>query len=158
MTQETPQATGTEVRFYHLLRKTLDDALPEILGKAFATGRRVVVRVPDQAEAERLCEHLWTRDPNGFLPHGTKKDGKAEHQPIWITDRDENPNGAEVLVLTHGTDCAEIGAFTLCCDLFDGRRDEAVQAARGRWKVRKDLGYAVTYWKQDDRGKWEKLA
>ena len=48
-----------------------------------------------------------------------------------------------------------LGDFTLCCDMIDGRLDEEVAAARTRWKAYKDAGYEVTYWQQTENG-WEK--
>jgi DNA polymerase-3 subunit chi len=40
-------------------------------------------------------------------------------------------------------------------DLFDGNDTEKVAAARLRWTAAKNLGHALTYWKQGPRG-WEK--
>ena len=49
----------TEVRFYHLETKPLEQALPEILTKALEQGRRVVVQVPDKKTAAYLNDKLW---------------------------------------------------------------------------------------------------
>lgn len=149
----------TEVRFYHLTTKTAEQALPEILGKALETGRRAVVRAADDKAAERLSDLLWTFRPDSFLPHGTKRDGFAADQPVYLTAGDENPNGADMLVL------ADIGAaaggappagFALCCDLFDGNDPAAVAAARARWKLCREAGCSLTYWRQNERGGWDK--
>jgi DNA polymerase-3 subunit chi len=40
--------------------------------------------------------------------------------------------------------------------MFDGNDPEAVQSARDRWKTYKADGHSVTYWRQTDRGGWEK--
>jgi DNA polymerase-3 subunit chi len=40
--------------------------------------------------------------------------------------------------------------------LFDGRDAEALAAARGQWKLAKEAGHEVTYWKESPAGKWEK--
>jgi DNA polymerase-3 subunit chi len=148
--------TATEIRFYHLQQTPLERALPEILQKAVAGGRRAVVRAHDEAMAERLNEILWTYDPNSFLPHGSKKDGSAAEQPIWLTAEEENPNGADILILTHGATCADPGAFALCCEMLDGTDAAAVSAARARWKHYKEAGHTLTYWQQNERGGWEK--
>ena len=144
----------TEIRFYHLMTQTLDRALPQILGKAYESGRRVVVQAADTSEAERLNVHLWTFHPGSFLPHGGAKDGNAEDQPIWVTDKDENPNGADVLILTGGTQSDHIGDFALCCEMFDGRDQYAVAKAREKWKVYKEQGHNLSYWQQDEAGRW----
>lgn len=145
----------TEIRFYHLQRKSLDQALPEILQKAFATGQRIVVRADTDAEAERLNDLLWTFRPDSFLPHGTKKDGHAESQPIWITAKDENPNGADILILTNNQESSHATDYKLCCELFNGNNEDAVSKARARWKTYGDLDCKLTYWQQDASGKWE---
>ena len=94
----------------------------------------------------------------GFLPHGSKKDGYPGRQPVWLTDQDENPNAATVLFLVDGVDSAKISEFDLCCEMFDGRDDDAVAVAREHWKLRKDNGFALTYWQQTEQGAWEKKA
>ena len=146
----------TEIRFYHLQKQTLDDALPQILEKAFAFGHRILVRMSDEKEVERMNAHLWSYKPDVFLPHGSKKDGKAEMQPIWITDKEENPNQAGTLVLTQGTESTDIDNYDLACEMLDGRDEKAISNARKRWKIYQEAGHDVTYWFQDDTGKWEK--
>ncbi len=122
----------TEIRFYHLERATLDQALPLILTKAYEKGHRIVLRVPDQSEASRVNAMLWSWNEQSFLPHGTAEEGAAEDQPIWITDQEENPNHADVLVLTGGIEAGSIEDYALCCDVFDGAKEDQLQAARGR--------------------------
>ena len=146
----------TEIRFYHLQKQTLDQALPQILEKAFGFGHRIVVHLENDKEVERMNAHLWSFKPDVFLPHGSKKNGYAEQQPIWLTDKDENPNNAGTLVLTQGTVSEDIGKYDLACEMLDGHDKKSVTEARARWKAYQDAGHDVTYWFQDDSGKWEK--
>lgn len=151
----------SEVRFYHLTTKMAEQALPELLLKALERGQRAVVRVSDSTEAEHLAEALWVFHPAHFLPHGTARDGNAALQPVWITDRDENPNAADILILSGAAAGADLLAppdFTLRCALFDGRDAQALENARARWKACREAGHAVTYWQQGEAGKWEKKA
>lgn len=148
----------TDVRFYHLQKQTLDQALPQILEKAFKADNRIVVRMADDKEIERMNTLLWTYKPEVFLPHGSKKNGQADKQPIWLTDKDENPNQADVLVLTQSAETEDIGTYKLCCEMLDGRNEESVANARKRWKIYQDAGHDVTYWYQDESGKWDKKA
>lgn len=144
----------TEIRFYHLTTRGVDQALPEVLQKALTAGHRIVVRTRDSAEAERLNQLLWTWNPDSFLPHGTQKDGHAADQPIWLTPGNDNPNNATVLILTAGQNAGDLAAYTLCCDLFDGRDETQVTGARARWTNYKDSGHSLTYWQQGEKG-WE---
>lgn len=150
----------TEIRFYHAQYSSLEQVLPGILGKALSGGRRIVVWFADKALVEQMNEHLWTYNPDSFLPHGSAKDGFASDQPVWLTDQAENPNGADVLMTVRGATHdlpPNLADFTLCCDMIDGRLDDDVAAARARWKAYKDAGHDVTYWQQTDKG-WEKKA
>ena len=144
----------TEVRFYHLTARTLEQTLPVLLERTLQRGWRAVVCVGSEERVETLAGHLWTWSKEGFLPHGTKRDGFAEEQPVWITDQVENPNRAQVLFLGDGADSDGGGVFETVCDLFDGNDPDAVQAARGRWKSRREAGHALVYYQQDEAGAW----
>src|SRR5690554_2126167 len=101
----------TEVRLYRAVKNALDEVLPAILSKAMAGGKKIVVLLPDSEAVTRMNEWLWTYQPDSFLPHGAAKDGYAHAQPIWLTDQEENPNGAEILV-TLRAENENIPAFT----------------------------------------------
>jgi len=148
----------TDIRFYHLQKQNLDQALPLILEKAYASGYRSVVRMTSKYEVERMSKYLWTFKQRAFLPHGWKKDGFAEDQPIWLTDKDDNPNSATNLVLTQGQIADDFDQYDLCCEMLDGNSDEQVSNARARWKKYKEAGHEVTYWHQNEEGGWEKKA
>lgn len=148
----------TDIRFYHMERSPLEKTLPALVSKALSQGHRILIKTPSPASAETLSAHLWTYDDKSFLPHGTAKDGNANLQPIFLTSADENPNNADVLILTGGAQSDKTADFKLCCDLLDGRNPENVQAARTRWKAYKDEGFDVTYWQQGEKGWEEKTA
>lgn len=145
----------TEVRFYHLRTTALERALPQLLEKVLARGDHAVVMASSAERVAALDTALWTYDDRSFLPHGSKRDGFAEEQPIWLTVDPENPNGAKVLVLADGA-VADVGGWPMVLEIFDGNSDDAVAAARERWKAHKAAGHELTYWKQDDQGKWER--
>ncbi len=148
----------TDVRFYHLTRTPLEAALPTMLEKTLDRGQRAVVVAGSRDRVESLNAHLWTyRDPS-FLPHGSARDGHAAAQPIWLTELAENPNGAQVLFLTDGAEAEELGGFEICAVLFDGQDQSALGAARVQWKRLKEAGHEVTYWQQDDQGRWSRQA
>ena len=146
----------TEVRFYHLQRRTLEQALPKILEKVLERGWRAVVLAGSPERVDTLNQHLWTFDAGSFLPHGAARDGFADQQPVWLTSDDENPNGATVLVTVDGSFSDHMDRYDLICDLFDGNDPDAVTAARDRWKTCKAAGFDLTYWQQNDRGGWDK--
>jgi DNA polymerase-3 subunit chi len=144
----------TQIGFYHLLRMPLEQALPRLLEKAAAAGLRTVVMAGSAERVGQLNALLWTWDAGSWLPHGSAAEGDAALQPIWLTDSDENPNGATVLVLCDGAASERVGEFNRCLDLFDGNDEAAVTAARERWKAWKDAGHELVYYQQGDGGGW----
>ncbi len=148
----------TEVRFYHLLRQRLEEALPALLEKARERGHRIVVQAGSPERVKALDGLLWTYRPDSFLPHasGVAAQSSAPEQPIWLTSDEENPNTADMLVLVDGA-TADVAPYALTCEMFDGHDEAAVAAARQRWSAYKAAGHAITYWQQGERG-WEKRA
>jgi len=148
-----------EIRFYHLLTQSLEQALPAILMKALSGNRRAVVRLANEKQVRHFNEHFWTYNPDSFLPHGAKTDGYEEFQPIYLTAGNDNPNGADMLVLCNLAEAPDnVRDFSLCCDFLDGQDDESIQAGRARWKAYKDAGHSITYWQQTESGGWEQKA
>jgi DNA polymerase-3 subunit chi len=144
-----------EIGFYHLQATPLERALPRLLERAHAGGYRIVVRAASTERVEHLNALLWTYDEASFLPHGSARDGNPTSQPIWLTERPENPNDATMLVLVDGVDADDIASFARCADMFDGADETAVVAARDRWRRAKAAGHTLTYWQQTAQG-WEK--
>ena len=144
-----------EVGFYHLGNTALERALPRLLERALADGHRVVVVAGSEERVAHLDSLLWTYNEASFLPHGSARDGNAARHPICLTDRDENPNGATMMVVLDGACSALMTEFARCCDMFDGNDEAAVQAARQRWSAAKSAGHSLTYWQQTEAG-WEK--
>ena len=97
----------TEVRFYHLEQRRVDQALPRLLERALEEGRRVLVRASSDEMVAALNERLWTYDDASFLPHGAAGDGDPMTQPIFLTSELENPNAATMLVRLSGAEAAE---------------------------------------------------
>jgi DNA polymerase-3 subunit chi len=148
----------TEVLFYHLTRQPLDKVLPGLLEKTLERGWRAVVQAGSGERVDALDALLWTYADDSFLPHGTARDGMPDQQPIFLTVKDENPNGATVRFLVDGAEAPDLAGYTRAVYIFDGRDDAALAQARAEWKRIKGAGHAVTYWQQNDNGRWEKKA
>jgi DNA polymerase-3 subunit chi len=147
----------TEVRFHHLERRRVDQALPRLLERALEEGSRVLVRAASDELVAALNERLWTYDDASFLPHGAAGDGDPMTQPIFLTAEAENPNAATMLVRLSGVEARDSDdAFELIVLLFDGRDDAALAEARSQWRRLKDHGGAISYWRESDDGGWER--
>ena len=151
-------AEGTEVYFYHLERRTLDDVLPNLLERSLKRGWRATVQAASEERVQALDTLLWTYGNESFLPHGTTRDGRASAQPIYLTAGDDNPNAAQVRFLVDGAILADASPYTRVAYVFDGRDAEAVSRARVEWQAAKARGDAVSYWQQDADGRWQQKA
>jgi DNA polymerase III subunit chi len=144
-----------EFGFYHLQRTALEPALGRLLERVLASGQRAVVRAASPERVEALNRALWTFGRDSFLPHGSRADGFAEDQPVFLTSEADYPNGASVLVLVDGVEIEPPPGFGRCLYLFDGNDPEAVERARALWRKWRGQGAEMTYWQQTERG-WQK--
>ena len=149
----------SEVGFYHLTRTGPDQALPPLLGRTLKAGQRALVLCGSAGRVAVIDDALWQSSDPDWLPHGTKAIGHATLQPIWLTNEAAEgaapPNGARYLFLLDGTELPEASAFERIFDLFDGRDEAQVAAARRRWSAMKAAGHTLAYWQQGPKG-WEK--
>ena len=157
-TRVSPTRPMTEIGFYHLTRQPLERALPSLLAKVLERGLRAVVMTGSMERMEALNGLLWTYDDRAWLPHGSARDAHHEEQPVYLTTTEERPNGAQVLVVVDGLQPAFVGDFERAVDMFDGRDEAQVAAARERWRDYKATGHPLTYWQQGEAGGWEKKA
>jgi DNA polymerase III subunit chi len=147
----------TEILFYHLRGQTPEQVLPALLQKSLERGWRAVIQASSPERLEALDAHLWTWRDDAFLPHGTWRDAQAAEQPILLTLRDDNPNGAAVRFLIEGAAMpGDASAYQRVVLLFDGEDPEALAGARTRWTEAKSAGFDVTYWQTDEKGTWRR--
>jgi DNA polymerase III subunit chi len=151
-------AAPCEVWFYHLERSPLEAVLPELLEKTLGRGWKALVRGGDPKRIEALDQHLWTYREDSFLPHGLASEPMAERQPVLLTAEDGNPNHGDAIFLIDGAEPGDLSGVSRCILLFDGRDDQALAEARGRWSVFKKAGHPVSYWRQGAERGWEKQA
>jgi len=147
----------TEVHFYHLQRQPLERALPQLVVKCLERGWRCVVQAASNERVDALDALLWTYADDSFLPHGTDREAEARDMPVVLTTSDGNPNTAQVRFLVDGA-VAELASYERAIFLFDGNDPDAVEAARDQWKEAQGEGFTVTYWQQDEAGRWQKKA
>ena len=148
----------TEILFYHLEQRPLEEALPALLEKSLEREWRCAVQCSSPERRDALDAHLWTYSDASFLPHGTDAQPQPDRQPILVTTSDANPNGAQVRFLVDGATLADAAPYLRVVHMFDGRDEEAVSAARDRWREAKAAGHSLAYWQQDENGRWVRKA
>ena len=148
----------TDILFYHLERQPLERVLPQLLERTLERGWRAVIETDSDERVEALSAMLWTYSEEGFLPHGTARDGFAEDQPVWITASNDNPNRASVRFFIGGAEPQAYDGLERAVLLFDGADAEAVERARRVWQEARAQGHEVSYWQQDESGRWQNRA
>ena len=148
----------TEIYFYHLEQHSLSEVLPSLLERSLKRGWRACVQATSEERVEALNTLLWTYNEESFLPHGTSRDGRPSEHPIYLTAGDDNPNGAHVRFLVDGAVLLEPSGYVRVAYLLDGRDQDAVAQAREIWQAAKARGDDVSYWQQDQDGRWQQKA
>lgn len=144
-----------EIMFYHLEHKPWEQVLPRQLSTALERGWRCIVQVGSESRVEEVSDLLWKNEADIFLAHGTKADGMAHRQLIWLTAETDNPNAAKVRFFIEGAPIGDVAGLDRAVILFDGSDTEAVTTARAEWKRLKAEGHDISYWQQDKNFRWQ---
>ena len=150
-------AGAAEYWFYHLEASTLEGVLPGLLEKTLEKGWRALVKMPEDKLAE-LDGFLWTFRDDAFLPHGRDDEPQAELQPILLSAATESAKGFDAVFLLGGASVKDMDGVSRAMVMINGRSQDDVMRERGRWKSLKDSGETLSYYQQDERGRWEKKA
>ncbi len=146
----------TEVLFYHLQKRSLEEVLPSLLEKCVERGWKTIVQTGSVERRDALDSHLWTYRDESFLPHGTT--WEPGDLSILLTTEGDVPAGAKVRFLVDRAVPPDLSSHDRAVFLFDGNDPDAVRDARARWKEVKAAGLDATYWVQDESGRWTKKA
>jgi len=147
-----------ELRFYHLQKRSVEQALPLIVSKAYKTEKNIIIRIGETGNISDLDDELWGFDPASFLPHVVEGGKNPELNPIYLTKSNDNPNDAKILFLVSGASADDISGYDLVCMVFNGNDDLELKEARLKWKQYKDSDFKLAYWQQSDSGAWENKA
>ncbi len=145
----------TEILFYHLEQRPLEQVLPLLLEKTLARGWRAVVEVGTMERARLLDEVLWTFRDESFLPHGLDGSEMDNLQPIVLSTGVDNPNNAQVRFFVDRAVPRTNGQYQRLVYMFSGHDPDAVSEARLAWKAL-SAEHQTTYWQQESNGRWAK--
>lgn len=147
-----------ELWFYHLERARVEEALPELLTKLLARDGRALVLSPEEGRLSALDQHLWTYRDDSFLPHGRADAPQAEDQPVLLASAPDNLNQASMLFCLDGADPGDLSDWERVVVMFEASDETALAKARALWSVHKKADTLISYWKQDEAGRWKKQA
>ena len=129
--------------------------LPLLLEKSLERGWRAVVETSSRERATALDAMLWSFRDDSFLPHGIAGDATDPDQPVLITTDEGNANAAQVRFFVDRAVPQTGKGYQRIVYLFSGHDPDAVGEAREAWKALRE-GNDLTYWQQDETGRWVK--
>lgn len=147
-----------EILFYHLETRPLESVIPLLLEKTLERGWRAVVESGSRERAEVLDSHLWTFRDDSFLPHGMAGDEADPLQPILLTTGQDNPNRANVRFFIDRAVPQSPEGYDRLVYMFSGHDPDALAEARLAWRDLKASGNPLTYWQQEESGRWVEKA
>lgn len=145
----------TEILFYHLEQRSLEQVLPVLLEKTLERGWRAVVELGSSQRIEALDTALWTYRDDSFLPHCIAEGQTNPHQPIILCADATNHNKAQVRFFVDRALPRIDEEYERLVFMFDGHDPDAVSEARKAWK-KLSSDHKTTYWQQDQHGRWAK--
>ncbi len=144
-----------QISFYHLSKTNLEEALPKLLEKILSVEGRAVV-LCDDAKIKPIDDVLWLVGGTRFIPHGTANDNDPELQPVYITDKEENPNNANFLVAISSMNNNFHKKFERTLLVFSGSSETELANARSLWKeLKTEPANELKYFLQNEKGAWE---
>ena len=146
-----------EIWFYHLEKQPLKHVLPQLLIRGLQLGRRMVVQTTAPETILPISDLLWAAEDVAFLVHGFGEDA-ATQQLLWLCADDANPNAASYRFFVEGALPTNLDGIGRALILFESTSEDALANIRSEWKKRKLEGHSISYWKQDEGGKWQNLA
>jgi DNA polymerase III subunit chi len=147
----------SEVLFYHLEGQPLERVLPALLEKTIERGWRAIVETSSRERATAIDAMLWSYRDDSFLAHGIAGEDTDPDQPVLIAMDAGNTNGANVRFFVDRAVPQSGQGYDRVVYLFSGHDPDAVSEARVAWKALQD-GNTLTYWQQDENGRWVKKA
>ena len=130
----------TRVQFYHNTSDPLALAC-ELVGKAYAGGRHVALRVADDEMARQLDRRLWSFEQLSFIPHVMRDAPLASETPVLIgRAHDTGPWPHNDLLFNLAQVIPEgFDAFRMVIEIV-GQSEAEKNPARARWMQYKSSG------------------
>ncbi len=130
----------TRVQFYFNAESPLALAC-ELVGKAYAGGRKVAVRTADMAAAQQLDQLLWTFSQQSFIPHVLAESKLTAETPVIIDTAARTAEWTHHDMLFNLASDAPAGfdSFRILIEIVS-QHEEDKRPARSRWNQYKSAG------------------
>ncbi|MCM2263789.1 MAG: DNA polymerase III subunit chi [Desulfuromonadales bacterium] len=133
----------TRVEFVKLDRPEKARLLCELAEEFYLQGLRVLVIVQDDNQGVTLDQFMWTWKKGSFVPH-VYDNGAVEclDEPIAIALREENANGAQVLIAGRPCSLDFARQFQVVLDFAEVYDETLRDASRLRFRAFREAGFA----------------
>lgn len=138
----------TRIFFYHSAADKLSAAC-DLLGKAAAQNKAVLVYAPEDALVAEIDRFLWVRPATGFVPHCLADSPLVSQTPIVITQTLEKPLQDERLMNLGREVPPNFSHFSSLIEVVGEDEDDRL-AGRERVRFYKDRGYEVQFFNLGD--------
>ena len=130
------------IEFIKLQKPERAQILCELAEEFHKGGQRVLVLVQDDNQGVTLDRFMWTWKKDSFLPHVYQNGSVDCHdEPVVVVAGEENPNGAQVLLM--GVPCSMefMRQFKHVIDFAEVFDETRLVASRERFKAYREYGF-----------------
>jgi len=137
----------TKVHFELLEQADRIKGIAQLLLRRKRLTPHVFIICPDDDFMQQLDEHLWTLQPQAFLPHAIIAKDKLENakQPILLGTTVQRDNQPQVLINGGLEIPTDLSDFSHIVDFVDAWDENLKQASRERFKTYRQLSLSPTY-------------
>jgi DNA polymerase-3 subunit chi len=132
----------TEITFYFNAPDKLATARA-LAGKAFASGRKLLIYASDAPTLAAIDTLLWTMPSTGFLPHCRASDKHAAETPVLLSDNPEAMPHHEVLLNLDRELPLHFSRFDRLVEIVSRDDEDDRARARERFRFYRDRGYEI---------------
>ncbi len=125
-----------EINFYQF-DETLTKSIAPLVLKILEENKKALIFSRDASRIKEIDDGLWSYGKNKFIPHITisDKNFEFERQPILVSDKEENANQADYLILlTEEVSPEFLSNFTRIFYFFDVLNSEKAQGTATSYK------------------------
>tara|TARA_Y100000389_G_scaffold35512_1_gene30213 strand:- start:6541 stop:6978 length:438 start_codon:yes stop_codon:yes gene_type:complete len=141
-----------EINFYQI-DDLLHKMIAPLLLKIYEQQKKALILCENDEMTQKLDLGLWNFSKTKFLPHITDQDDfELESQPILLTQREENLNKADFLLMFSEKSEEFMKNFNRIFYFF-GPSD--LEEARKFWKECKQKSYNINFYRKEKEG-WKK--
>lgn len=144
-----------EINFYQC-DESLTKSIAPLTLKILEEKKKALIFSKDASRLAEIDSGLWSYGKNKFIPHVTldDKDFILERQPILLSNKEENSNKADYLILTEESSEAFLSNFSRVFYFFDALSLDAAKTAATKYKK---IATKFNSYKKED-GKWVKAS